>query len=293
MSSTQNRTATRDIATASCDGFEIGRLEHKLRYQIAVAPHRHTYYEVFWSVVGAGDHYIDFVSYKMTPDTLFFVSPGQIHYSEIDRCVGYALFFTEQFLSSQVPRSFLRRLPFYRLEGHEQAVHLRSEQIPLFYSLFRRLEREYLSKSFSKEDMLRAYLQVLLLEAEQLYVPQKNHPDQPSSLLIREFKDLIEEHFLTKTAVKDYSQLLHVTANHLNATAKQMTGETAGELIRTRVLLEAKRLLVHSEQSILQISRHLNFKDPAYFGRFFKRCTNQSPGEFRQTLRKKYQNFYK
>ncbi len=228
----------------------------------------------------------------MNSNTLFFVSPGQIHYSEIDRCIGYALFFTEQFLSSQVPTSFLRRLPFYHLEGHEQAVHLGNEQIPLFHSLFRRLEREYLS-DFSKEDMLRAYLQVLLLEAEQLYVHKKSHLAQPSSLLIQEFKDLIEEHFLTKTAVKDYSQLLHVTANHLNATAKQITGKTAGDLIRTRVLLEAKRLLVHSEQSILQISRHLNFKDPAYFGRFFKRCTNQSPGEFRQTIRKKYQNFYK
>ncbi len=115
--------ATPDIATANCNGFEIGRLENKLRYHIVIAPHRHTYYEVFWSVKGTGAHYIDFVSYEMSPNTLFFISPGQIHYSDIASCIGYALFFTEEFLlSNHVPKSFLNRLPFYHAEGQEQAV---------------------------------------------------------------------------------------------------------------------------------------------------------------------------
>lgn len=244
---------------------------------------------------GTGAHYIDFVSYEMSPNTLFFISPGQIHYSEIANCTGYALFFTQEFLlSDRVPKSFLSRLPFYHAEGQEQAVHLKNKQISMFHRLFRRLEQEYLSKFQSKEELLRAYLQVLLLEAERLYVYKTiPHLTHPSSLLIQRFKDLIEEHFLTETTVKDYAQLLHVTANHLNATSKQLTGKTAGELIRSRILLEAKRLLVHSEQSIVQIAQHLNFQDPSYFGRFFKKGTNQSPNEFRQTIHKKYQNFYK
>ncbi len=228
--------ATPDIATANCNGFEIGRLENKLRYHIVIAPHRHTYYEVFWSVKGTGAHYIDFVSYEMSPNTLFFISPGQIHYSDIASCIGYALFFTEEFLvSNHVPKSFLNRLPFYHAEGQEQAVHLGNKQISMFHRLFIRLEQEYLSESLSKEELLRAYLQVLLLEAEQIYVHKEMpHLTHPSSLLIQKFRDLIEEFFLTKTSVKDYSQLLHVTANHLNATSKQLTGKTAGELIRSR-----------------------------------------------------------
>jgi hypothetical protein len=74
----------------------------------------------------------------MSSNTLFFISPGQIHYSDIASCTGYALFFTEEFLlSNHVPNSFLSRLPFYQTEGQEQAVHLENKQVPMFHRLFR------------------------------------------------------------------------------------------------------------------------------------------------------------
>lgn len=84
----------------------------------------------------------------MSPNTLFFISVGQIHYSDIVSCIGYALFFTEEFLlSNNVPKSFLSRLPFYHAEGQEQAVHLENKEVSLFHRLFIRLEQEYLSYS--------------------------------------------------------------------------------------------------------------------------------------------------
>jgi len=92
---------------------------------------------------------------------------------------------------------------------------------------------------------------------------------------------LIEENFLAKTSVSEYAKLLGITANHLNETVKRTIGKTAGELIRHRLLLEAKRLLIHSELSSSEIAHRLNFQDPSYFGRFFKKYTQHSPGDFR------------
>ena len=49
-------------------------------------------------------------------------------------------------------------------------------------------------------------------------------------------------------------------------------------------MLEAKRLLLHSEISVAEIADHLGFEDPAYFSRCFKKHTSRSPIDFRQSL---------
>jgi AraC-like DNA-binding protein len=86
--------------------------------------------------------------------------------------------------------------------------------------------------------------------------------------------------------VSEYAKLLGITANYLNETVKTVTGQTAGELIRDRLLLEAKRWLIHSELSIAQVADQLHFDDPSYFSRFFKKYAHCSPGDFRrQTLK--------
>jgi len=62
---------------------------------------------------------------------------------------------------------------------------------------------------------------------------------------------------------------------------------SAGELIRNRVLLEAKRLLVNLDLTINEISGLLNFSDSAYFTRFFKKYTGQTPEAFRNRNRQR------
>ena len=81
---------------------------------------------------------------------------------------------------------------------------------------------------------------------------------------------------------KEYADLMNITANHLNAFVQDMLGKTAGEVIRDRVLLEAKRLLTNADMTIAEIGYHLNFKDNAYFNRFFKKYTGQTPETFRK-----------
>jgi AraC-like DNA-binding protein len=68
-------------------------------------------------------------------------------------------------------------------------------------------------------------------------------------------------------------------------------GLTAGELIRARLLLEAKRLLLHSELTVAEIGYELGFEDPSYFSRFVRREIETSPVELRNQLREKYRKF--
>lgn len=102
------------------------------------------------------------------------------------------------------------------------------------------------------------------------------------SVLIHNFQDLIEKYYKEKKLSKEYAELLYITPNHLNALCKDVLGFSSGELIRNRIILEAKRLLVNKNITINEIAYLLNFKDSSYFVKFFKKYTNFTPDQFRK-----------
>ena len=61
-----------------------------------------------------------------------------------------------------------------------------------------------------------------------------------------------------------------------------MLGIPAGEVIRNRIILEAKRLLINNDMTVLEIANHLNFADNSYFTKFFKKLEGVTPEEFRK-----------
>jgi AraC family transcriptional regulator, transcriptional activator of pobA len=72
----------------------------------------------------------------------------------------------------------------------------------------------------------------------------------------------------------------------LNESLRLETGVTAEDLIRARRILEAKRLLLHSELTMAEIGYELGFEDPSYFARFIRRELKTSPGQLRSLTRK-------
>jgi AraC family transcriptional regulator, transcriptional activator of pobA len=133
--------------------------------------------------------------------------------------------------------------------------------------------------------ILQAYLHILIRRSLRL-VDNTNLQSTHGrgSIIVRAFNDLLRDGNL-KPSVSAYSDALGVTPGHLAETLKKMTGLTPGQHIRTRQVAEAKRLLAHTERTVSEIAYDLRFNDAAYFGRFFKRETGVTPGQFRQTMR--------
>lgn len=73
-----------------------------------------------------------------------------------------------------------------------------------------------------------------------------------------------------------------MTSDHLNKHVKRMTGVTAGQLIRQRVLTEAKRQLAFSDHPINEIAYDLAYADPSHFVRCFRKDTGVTPRTFRE-----------
>lgn len=106
------------------------------------------------------------------------------------------------------------------------------------------------------------------------------------TVLLEQLETLIDQHFYHQKFPKFYAEKLNVTPKHLNRVVRSTIDKTTSELISERVVLEAKRLLVHSRDQLAQIAYTLEFTDYAYFSRFFKSKTGMTPMAFR----KKYPN---
>ena len=135
--------------------------------------------------------------------------------------------------------------------------------------------------------MIRTYLYILLMKASRMADPDNNlAPASRSFLLARRFKSLLEAQFDSVQEAGAYASQLKVNERALNEALRIASGATAPKLIRERVILEAKRMLLHSEFSIAEVAERLSFEDSAYFSRCFKKHTGRSPIEFRQGLAK-------
>ncbi|HEU5019759.1 MAG TPA: AraC family transcriptional regulator, partial [Pseudolabrys sp.] len=99
---------------------------------------------------------------------------------------------------------------------------------------------------------------------------------------VEELRRLIDENFRKERLIGFYAEKLAMTADRLNDHVKRATGVTAGHLIRQRVLTEAKRRLVFTNQPIHEIAYDLAFSDPSHFTRFFRKQTGTTPQAFRE-----------
>lgn len=99
--------------------------------------------------------------------------------------------------------------------------------------------------------------------------------------LVINFTALVVAHFKKERGLQFYASQLNITAKYLTETLKEITGKTAGEIVESFVIQEAKMLLNNPKLSIAEITEELNFSDQSFFGKFFKRCTGVSPKNYR------------
>ena len=92
----------------------------------------------------------------------------------------------------------------------------------------------------------------------------------------------MESHFAEWHQVAQYADRMGCTQKSLTRAAMQLADVTAKAVDASRIILEAKRLLVHSTMSIALIGEQLGFGVPANFSKFFKREVACTPREFRQ-----------
>lgn len=95
---------------------------------------------------------------------------------------------------------------------------------------------------------------------------------------------LVETHHCEHWPIARYADELGMTPERLNRLAKAETGQSALDVVHARLTREACRRLTYIAAPISKLAFELGFEDPAYFCRFFKRRTGQSPRDYRRVV---------
>ena len=256
--------------------------------------HRHAYYEICIFINGAGTHMIDFKNFPIKSTSIHFLTPGQVHLiSREENYHGFLIVFSRDFYSLGLQdEDLLMTLPFFNNNTTEPILNLTKEEFDELLDIIEHLRKDYKRDSEIREDVLRSYLHIFLLKCRYFFNKiyfDTNIVKDPTFLVVNKFRSLVEQNFKEIHMVKEYADLLNESPAHLNKIVKSITGENAGEFIIKRIVLEAKRLLIYTDLSNKEISFKMNYDDPSYFSRLFRKKVGESPSEFRIQMKKKYQ----
>jgi AraC-like DNA-binding protein len=247
-------------------------------------PHRHSFYHLVLFTSGIGWHTIDFQKFKVNDGQIYFMIPGQVHSWHFEKEVdGFIVHFNEGLFSSFLQgANYFENFSFF---SGDAAIGVRQLLPSLFEKVVNIFEELLDGKGEVTGlglDRTRVLLLQLFILIEQLCPTSQRLKKPPHKLLIfRNFQKLIDQHYQTLRLPKEYAELLYITPNHLNALCQELVGRSSGELIRDRIILEAKRLLTNSAFSAAQIGSELNFQDSSYFTRFFRKHVGITPETFR------------
>ena len=249
-------------------------------------PHRHDHFALFFVTGGKGCHLIDFKDYDLCKGRVFLIAPGQVHaWKKFAGVKGFVLLFTKEFFTLTLQYKELRAYLFFNNIYKHAYLDLDTETAAHLQLLLKGIENEYQHQRTYSQNIIRSYINIILFELTGIYeksIPSTGgHNSQDDKL--RQFETLIEKNFKKYHLVADYASILHITPNYLNAICTRRKGKPAGEVIRDRIILEAKRLLTHSDKTITQIAYDLGFEDNSYFGRFFRKYCHQTPAAFRDS----------
>lgn len=291
----QKKSVSEQIPVYSLHNFSShGRITQQFQVEVfdtnrhfsVKYPHRHDFFEVLYLSKGSGFHVIDGNKYNINPHCVFFMSPGQAHKIEFSSDIeGFIFIFTAEFyLINQSNQNRLIEFPFFftiRQDNRPLILDVAADVLFL-ETLFKKGIAEISKGEHYSIDLLRSVLDLILTSCAILYNTDENQLTKGRGhILVKKYFQLVEENYLQNWSVAEYADRMAITPNHLTQTVNQLTGKTSSQIIKSKQILEIKRLLVHTNLSVTEIANRLNFPDQSYFTKFFKRETEVSPLQYR------------
>lgn len=270
--------------------FNVDRFDNYLLNNPHVGHfHKHSFYHFVLFTQGTGHQIIDFETFPISPNMMYFMHPDQSHKWFLEEnSQGYLINFSGTFLEKYgVSSQILENFEFFRIFSQKQVFEIhpdsQKEIIKHFEAILQEFEHKNLKDKHYELWIITHVLQILILASREISLETENNlQTQKGKQLYIKYLKMVENDYKHRKLPSQYAAKLHITPNHLNYICQTYGRNSAGDIIRKRILLEAKRLLVNFDKAIYEIAFELNFSDSSYFVKFFKKYTSLTPDQFRK-----------
>jgi len=233
--------------------------------------------------------------YDFDEGILFFIAPNQVFSFDADddfTTTGWMLLIHPDFLWNTALAKNIIKYEYFRYSVNE-ALHLSEKEESIVENLIQNIDQEYHNNidKFS-ETIIITQIETLLTYADRFYNRQFLIRKKINHQILNRLEEILINYFnnddlATKgiPSVQFIAEKLTVSPNYLSGLLKVLTGKSTQEHIQDRLIDKAKEKLSTTNLSMSEIAYQLGFDYPQTFGTLFKKKTNLSPLEFRQSFK--------
>jgi YesN/AraC family two-component response regulator len=221
---------------------------------------------------------IDFQKHKIEAPSIIYIHPNQVHrLIAFENATTISWIITAENLQPEYLKLLEDIAPVNVLSLETETLSIISETASICIKLSERKD-EKLYDSILKESC-----NTLVALVASQYLAELKPIDKNSrfEVVTKAFKSALERDFSTVKSPMEYSKYLNISTPYLNECVKTATGQSVSYHIQQRVVLEAKRLLFHSNESVKEIAIKLGYDDYSYFTRLFVKISGITPIGFR------------
>lgn len=247
-------------------------------FEEARRSHREDRHSFFLLEKGTVQIEIDFQTYIINHSSVIYLHPNQVHrILALEKVTVSSWAINNENLNPEYLKLLELITPVKPLVLNEETFTLISDAVSLCIRFSKR-----------KSDKLRHYLlkdscNALVALVLSQYLEETKSADKISrfEIVTKAFREMLERHYTTTKRPTTYAQQLNISTPYLNECVKNATGHSVSHHIQERVILEAKRLLHHSDKSVKEIAMELGYDAYPYFSRLFTKVTGMTAIAFR------------
>lgn len=242
-------------------------------------PHRDDYYIFFFMEKGGAKILIDFKEYTIRENTVYYISPEQVHFL-VDHSIDASawVLMVDSLLVKDEYKEIFERSSFFKskIDLNEATIF----NLQCCISMLERrhiIEKQPIGQSIL-HDLLSSYIGMIAEIYNEGIVIQTN---KRTAIITYQFKLLLCTNYQLLKRPSQYAEKLNISPTYLNEAVKSTTGLSVSESIRNEIVIRAKRLLFHTNMSVKEIALELGYEDSAYFTRMFSKASLLTPTQFR------------
>ncbi|WP_241234613.1 helix-turn-helix domain-containing protein [Nonlabens ponticola] len=233
--------------------------------------------------------------YDFKDGVLAFLAPHQNMSVEVNdgsqlKHKGKMLLMHPDFIYKTGLASKMKSYDFFEYHLNE-ALHLSDREQQLINDLLNQIELELQNNIDShSHNVIISQIDLLLTYSARFYERQFHTRRKVHHDVLEKFEILLRESFENKLlnpgipTVKQIADDLNLSPNYLSRLLKTLTNKSTQEHIHETIISRAKLQLANTPLSVSEISYALGFEHPQSFGKLFKRKTEMTPLEYRQSF---------